>query len=530
MPGQHYRPFEMRLEWAVEERGVEDRFYVTTPIYYVNDVPHIGHAYTTVAADVAARFHRLKGADVRFLTGTDEHGQKVMEAAEKRGVTPQAHVDEIAAAWKALWPRLNISNDDFIRTTEDRHKRPVQEFWQRLYDSGDVYLGTYEGPYCVACEEFYQPAQLVDGNCPTHGRPVEMIREDNYFFRLSKYKDWLLNDYYARTPAPVQPVSRLNEVRSFVQDLKDISISRSTLSWGITLPWDSAHVVYVWLEALLNYITALGYPDGELFTRYWPGVNLVGKDILRFHAVTWPAMLHAAGIEPPRLVFAHGYLLVGGEKMSKTKLTGIHPDDLIATFGVDGFRYYFMRDIAFGQDGNFSWESMVARYNAELANGIGNLASRVLALIEANCAGRVPDPAGGERDDDRALRSVAERAIDAYDDAMERFAFNEALDAVDSIVRAANGYLVETAPWKLAKEPGNERRVAEILYAAAETLRVLAVLLSPFIPATSERLWASLGIEEELGLQRLPDAARWGGLTPGCAVTKGESLFPRLDG
>ncbi len=506
-----------------------DRFYITTPIYYVNDVPHIGHAYTTVAADVAARFHRLKGEDVFFLTGTDEHGQKVQRAAEAKGRTPQQWVDEIVPKWKSLLPTLDVSNDDFIRTTEERHITRVQEFWQRLYDAGDVYLGTYEGLYCVGCEDYYREPELVDGNCPVHGTPVDRVTEENYFFRLSKYKDWLLNDYYARTPAPVQPAVRLNEVVNFAKDLQDISISRSALSWGIPIPWDPKHVIYVWVEALLNYITALGYPDGEALKAYWPGVNFVGKDILRFHAVTWPAMLHAAGLEPPRTVFAHGYLLVGGEKMSKTKLTGIHPDDLIGTFGTDAYRYYFLRDIAFGQDGSFSWESLAARYNAELANGIGNLASRVLALIESNFAGAVPDPTGGERDEDKALRSTAEKAVVAYDQALERFAFGEGLEAVDSIVREANQYLVKTAPWKLAKEPDQEKRVAAVLYTSAESLRLIALLLSPFMPGASARLWASLGIATPLDQQRLPVAGRWGGLEPGAKVTKGDALFPRLD-
>jgi methionyl-tRNA synthetase len=509
---------------------VNSSFYVTTPIYYVNDVPHIGHAYTTVAADVAARFHRLKGLDVHFLTGTDEHGEKVANAAEKKGRSPQEWVDSVVPAWKELWKRLEISNDDFIRTTEARHKEPVQRFWQTLYESGDVYLGKYEGPYCIHCEEFYKPEDLIDGNCPIHGVPVEIVSEENYFFRLSKYKDWLVNEYYARTPAPVYPQARLNEVLKFAEDLQDTSISRSSFTWGIPIPWDPKHVIYVWVEALLNYITAVGYPDGELFKRFWPGIHFVGKDILRFHAVTWPAMLHAAGLEPPQQVVAHGWLLVGGEKMSKTKLTGIHPDQLIETFGVDGFRYYFLRDVTFGQDGSFSWESMLARYNAELANGVGNLASRVLALIESNCDGVVPDPAGGEQDPERTLRSVTEKAVVSYDDALERYAFQDGLEAVDSIVREANQYLVQTAPWKLAKEQSQQKRVNAILYTTAETLRILAVLLSPFTPDASSRLWAGLGNATPLSDARLPAAGRWGGLQPGAPISRGEPLFPRVEG
>lgn len=503
-------------------------FYITTPIYYVNDVPHIGHAYTTVAADAAARFHRLKGDDVYFLTGVDEHGQTNLRSAQARGMDPQTYVDGMAATWKGLWPALQVSNDDFIRTTEERHKAPVREFWRRLHDNGDVYLATYEGPYCISCEAFYRPEELADGNCPQHGRPVETLSEENYFFRQSRYVDWLLGEYYARTPAPVQPPVRLNEAVAWARDLKDISISRSSFSWGIPVPWDPKHIFYVWIEALLNYVTALGYPDGEKFRRYWPGVHLMAKEILRFHAVTWPIMLHAAGLEPPRLVYAHGWLLVGGEKMSKTKLTGIHPDQLIETFGVDAYRYYFLREVPFGRDGSFSWETMVARYNAELANGLGNLASRVLALIETNCRGRVPDPAGGEQDAERALRRVADLSLERYDGAMERLAFNEALDAVDAIVREVNGYLVATAPWKLAKEPG-QPRIGAILYSAAECLRLLAVMLSPFMPGACARLWSSLGAREPLEAQRLPAAARWGGLVPGTPVARGESLFPRIE-
>ena len=504
-------------------------FYVTTPIYYVNDVPHIGHAYTTVAADVAARYHRLKGDEVYFLTGTDEHGLKVERAAAENGVDPQTWTDQISGRFRELIPKLDITNDDFIRTSQARHTERVQRFVQDLYDRGQIYAGEYEGLYCVSCEAFYLESELVEGNCPVHDRPVEKVREQNYFFRLSEHADWLLNEYYARKPAPVQPQARLNEVVSFVRGgLEDISISRPSVEWGIPVPWDPKHVIYVWIDALQNYITALGYPDGELFKTFWPAVHLVGKEIIRFHAVIWPAMLHAAGIDPPDLVFAHGWLLVGGEKMSKTKLTGIHPDELLPTFGSDGYRYLFLRDVQFGQDGNFSWEGFVARYNAELANGLGNLAARVLALIGSNFDGVVPQH-GTELDPERALRSTVEKSVVAYEDALDRFAFHEGLDAVDRIVRQANGYLVETAPWKLAKEPGNEGRVETILWAAAETLRVLAVLLSPFTPRASASLWDQLGIGEPLAQQLLPAAARWGGLAPGAKVTKGESLFPRID-
>jgi methionyl-tRNA synthetase len=501
-------------------------FYVTTPIYYVNDVPHIGHAYTTVAADVATRYHRLKGDDSYFLTGTDEHGQNVERAAAKHDMDPKAWTDSMIPRWKEVWSSLEISNDDFIRTTEDRHKRPVQAFVQELYDRGEIYPGEYEGPYCVSCEAFYLDSELVDGNCPTHGRPVERLKEENYFFRLSKYADWLLNDYYARTPPSVAPAARLNEVIGFVKGgLQDLSVSRPSLEWGIPLPWDTRHVIYVWVEALQNYITALGFPDGERFKRYWPAVHLIGKDILRFHAVIWPAMLHAAGVEPPRQIFAHGWLLVGGEKMSKTRLTGIHPNDLLGTFGADAYRYYFLREISFGQDGSFSWESMLARYNADLANDLGNLASRVLAMIASYFDGVVPSAAGPPAGE---LADVAVKAVDEYVHCFDALDFQAGISSAWEIVRAANRYVVSTAPWELNKQ-GRLQECASALYDAAECVRLAAVLLSPVMPSACGRLWEQLGIAEPLGGLRLPGAAAWGGLVPGTKVARGQSLFPRLE-
>ncbi len=505
---------------------MSDSFYITTPIYYVNDVPHIGHAYTTVAADASARYHRLAGRPTYFLTGTDEHGEKVERAARERNMDPKAWTDSIIPRWRDVWANLDISYDDFIRTTEERHETPVKAFVQALFDRGEIYLDEYEGPYCVACEQFYLESELVDGKCPIHGTPVDWLKEPNYFFRQSAQADWLLNDYYARTPAPVQPKERLNEVIGLVrQGLQDISISRPSLEWGIPLPWEPSHVIYVWIEALQNYITALGYPDGELFKTFWPAVHLIGKDILRFHAVTWPAMLHAAGEEPPRLVFAHGWLLVKGEKMSKTKLTGIHPDELLATFGVDAYRYYFLREIAFGQDGNFSWESMVARYNADLANGLGNLASRVLSMITSYFAGVVPEP----KDDagQGALERAAAAALPPYQKGMESFAFHEAIEAAFGIVREANGFIVATAPWNLAKDPAKRGELASVLWASAEALRVLAILLFPVMPGACERLWDQLGPPDKLVDQRIDDAV-WGRLAPGTLVRKGDGLFPRI--
>ncbi|MGH3344566.1 MAG: methionine--tRNA ligase, partial [Carbonactinosporaceae bacterium] len=389
-------------------------FYITTPIYYVNDAPHIGHAYTTVAGDVLARWHRQRGAPVWFLTGTDEHGQKVMRSAEEHGMSPQEWTDRIVAdAWQPVLRTLDVTNDDFIRTTEARHTGRVQDFWQTLYDRGEVYQGSYEGPYCVHCEEYKLPGELLEGRpedgagtklCPIHQRPVEMLAEDNYFFRLSAYTGKLLA-HYAENPGFIEPESARNEIVRFVeQGLQDLSISRSTFSWGIPIPWDSAHVLYVWIDALLNYATAVGYgADEQRFRHIWPAdVHLVGKDILRFHAVIWPAMLMAAGLPLPHKVFANGWLLVGGQKMSKSRLTGIAPEQITDHFGSDAFRYYFMRAIPFGQDGSFSWEDMSARYQSELANDFGNLASRVQAMVGRYFDGTLPAPAAS---------GPAERAI-----------------------------------------------------------------------------------------------------------------------
>ena len=399
----------------------KDTFYLTTPIYYINDLPHIGHAYTTIAADVLARWRRAHGDKVLFLTGTDEHGQKVARAAEAGGLDPQAWTDRIVERWKATWAELDIAYDDFIRTTEERHVVPVQHLWRQLYDQGDVYLDSYEGLYCVACEQFYTPEELVDGRCPIHGTPVEVVREENYFFRISKYADRLLEHYRAH-PEFVRPETRLREVVSFVeQGLQDLSISRSSFTWGVPIPWDPRHVMYVWVDALQNYLTAAGWDaDMEKFAHVWPAdYHFVGKDILRFHAVTWPAILLAAGLPLPRTVQAHGWLLVGGEKMSKTKLTGIAPHDLVAPFGSDAVRYFFQREVAFGQDGNFSWEAMVERYNADLANGLGNLASRVTAMVERYRDGVLPGPGpAGEAEvavQDAAARAYPEASADLVD-------------------------------------------------------------------------------------------------------------------
>ncbi len=509
---------------------MKDTTYITTPIYYINDEPHIGHAYTTVAADVLARWRRAHGERVFFLTGTDEHGQKVARAAEARGLEPKAWTDQIVERWKAAWASLEIGYDDFIRTTEKRHEVPVQHLWQRLYEQGDVYLDAYEGLYCVACEQFYAPEELVDGNCPIHGTPVDMVREENYFFRLSKYADQLL-ELYREHPEFVRPEARLHEVRSFVeQGLQDLSISRSSFEWGVPVPWDPSHVIYVWIDALQNYTTAAGWDaDMERFERVWPAdYHFVGKDILRFHAVIWPAILMAAGLPVPRTVQAHGWLLVGGEKMSKTKLTGIAPEDLVRPFGSDAFRYFFQREVAFGQDGNFSWEAMVERYNADLANGLGNLASRVTAMVERYRDGALPG-AGEPGPAEEAVRRAAEGAYaDAHAAIDGELAFERALAAIWRLVASANGYLSERKPWDLAKA-GDDRALDTVLYTGAEALRIIALLASPWLTKAAPRIWAAVGAPGELREARLPEALGWGGLPAGARVERLGGLFPRLD-
>jgi methionyl-tRNA synthetase len=521
-------------------------FYVTTPIYYVNDAPHIGHAYTTVAGDVLSRWHRQRGEKVWFLTGTDEHGEKVLRSARANDLPPQQWCDRLVeTAWKPVLRTIDVANDDFIRTTEERHTRRVQAFVQGLYDAGEIYEGLYEGPYCVDCEEFKLDGELLDGDgeylgqrlCPIHGRPVEQLSERNWFFRLSKYADALL-DHYAAHPDAVEPASARNEVLAFIrQGLQDLSVSRSTFDWGIPVPWDPDQVVYVWFDALLNYATAVGLgdadgPGAEQFATTFPAdVHLVGKDILRFHAVIWPAMLMAAGLPLPRKVFAHGWLLVGGEKMSKSKLTGIAPAQVVDHFGSDAFRYYFLRAIQFGADGSFSWEDMAARYTAELANGFGNLASRVAAMVGRYCGGVLP-AAVAPGPAEAAVADVAARATDQADDRVGALDFSAAIGAVWQLVDALNGYLTEQAPWQLAKYPDQRDRLETVLATAAEGLRVLAVLLNPVMPRACAALWASLGAEAVIGpldAQPLAEAGHWGQLPAGVSVTKGAVLFPRLD-
>jgi methionyl-tRNA synthetase len=510
-----------------------ETFYLTTPIFYINDVPHLGHAYTTVNSDFVCRFRRMQGRTVHFLTGTDEHGEKVMRSAAERGLQPKQWADEIIPRWTEVWEALDVSNDDFIRTTEARHERPVQEFVQSLYDRDEIYLGTYEGLYCVGCEAFKVPDELVDGNCPLHGVPPEVVKEDNYFFRLSKYADRLI-EWYEGDDRSVMPEARRNEVLGKVrQGLEDLSISRVSFDWGIPVPWDPKHVIYVWVDALQNYITAIGYgSDESRFARIWPAdVHMIGKDILWFHAVIWPAMLMAQGLPLPRTVFAHGFLQVGGEKMSKSKLTGISPHDLVATFGSDGYRYYFVREMSFGQDGNFSWEGMVDRYNVDLANDFGNLASRVLSMATRYLDGVVPDaPSEDELDDaDRSLRATHTSALAGMEAAIDELAPHEALKSAWSFVRKANAYVEEVAPWALAKDPERRRRLEVVLYVLLDSLRQLSLMTCPITPRAAQELWTRLGLEGEVAHQTFEAQGGWGRLRPGSQVRTGDPLFPRLE-
>jgi methionyl-tRNA synthetase len=513
-------------------------FYITTPIYYVNSVPHLGTAYTTIAADALARYRRMSGDDVFFLTGLDEHGQKVAQAAEENGTSPQEWVDAIAPKFAETWRMLDITNDDFIRTTEERHVRGTQEFLQVLKDNGDLYQGHYEGWYCVPDETYWTEDQLAEGGaCPTCGRGVEFVREDNWFFRLSAYEERLLAHYEAH-PEFVQPETRRNEVLSFVRGgLRDLSISRTTFTWGIPLPFDPDHVMYVWFDALLNYITATGFgADGSpKFTgeraHYWPAqVQFVGKDIIRFHCVIWPAMLMAAGLPLPETVFAHGFLLTKGEKMSKSKGNAQSPADLVARFGVDAYRYYFLRDVQFGADGSISMESMVQRYNGDLANDWGNLVSRLFNMTEKYVGGLVPEAPDGAAATfaDREMQQIAASLPTCYADSMSRLDYAGALECTWDLIKYVNRYIETEAPWNLAKSDENRRRLSAVLYNALEAVRIAALFTAPVMPNTSAEVWRRLGLGDLFAVSEIVVAAAWGGLPPGNTVTKGEALFPRI--
>jgi methionyl-tRNA synthetase len=493
-------------------------FYLTTPIYYVNDAPHIGHAYTTVTADAVARWHRLLGDDVTFLTGTDEHGLKVQRVAEANGVTPQEWADGTAQRFVDTWQSLNIANDDFIRTTEPRHYQAVAKLLQACYDAGDIELRKYKGLYSVADEAYVSADEVAD--LEARGRQVIELEEENYFFKLSKFEQPLL-DYYEANPDFVAPGIRRNEALGFIrQGLQDFSMSRTSISWGIPLPWDASHVTYVWFDALANYLTAAGYgDDAEKFEKTWPAIHVIGKDILRFHCVYWPAMLMSAGIELPKSVKVHGFLLVGGEKMSKTSLNQIAPKDLVEDFGVDGFRYHFLRNQNFGPDGDFSYEGMVDRYNADLANNFGNLLNRVATVVGKKCGGIGPAPVP-----ESPLSAVADEVYAAAAKAWDEFAPPTALEQTWRLIRDANAALEDAEPWK--KDPGPE--VDAVLGDALEVLRLVCVLAYAAMPDSCSEAWSRIGMAGSPADVRLPEAARWGGYPGGLTVTKGAALFPRI--
>ncbi|MBS3974497.1 MAG: methionine--tRNA ligase [Actinobacteria bacterium] len=510
-------------------------FYLTTPIYYVNSVPHLGTAYTTIAADALARYRRMTGYDVFFLTGLDEHGQKVAQAAAEHNMTPQQWCDEIAPRFLDTWGLLQITNDDFIRTTEERHKSGVQAFWNALHDKGHLYQGRYEGWYCVPDETFYSEEQLTDGACPGCGRDVQYIREENWFFRLSEFQQRLL-DHYEANPGFIQPATRRNEVVSFVSGgLKDLSISRTTFSWGVPLPFAENHVTYVWIDALLNYVTAAGYGSSssdmvDRFERYWPAqVHFVGKDIIRFHCVIWPAMLMAAGIELPESVFAHGFLLTKGEKMSKSKGNVVDPQSLVEKFGVDGYRYYFLRDVQFGADGSISMESMVQRYNGDLANDWGNLCSRALNMAEKYFDSVVPaDSATDLSDGERSLRAIAGLLPERYESAMAALNYAAALEATWDLIKETNRYIESAEPWNLAKSEEHADRLKTVIYHALEAVRIAALFCAPILPITSADIWSRLGLGDIHEVKEIEAQAKWGGLPSGNRIVKGTPLFPRI--
>jgi methionyl-tRNA synthetase len=501
-------------------------FYITTPIYYVNDLPHIGHIYTTTVADTIARYKRMLGYDVRFLTGTDEHGQKMDRTAREQGLTPRELADRVVRRYPPLWKTLEITNDDFIRTTEPRHHAGVHALIAKLQERGDIYKGSYEGWYCAGCEAFYPETQLVDGRCPDQGHPVDLLKEDSYFFRLSAYQGPLLA-HYREHPEFIRPESRYNEVVRFVEmGLKDLSISRVSLKWGIPWPGDGAHVVYVWLDALANYVTALGFgsPDTSLYDRYWPAdLHLVGKDILRFHCVYWPAFLLSAGLPLPRQVYGHGWWLRDERKMSKSLGNVVRPDYLIERFGADPLRYFLLREMTFGQDASFSDEAFLARYNADLANGLGNASARVLALARRSFDGRTPT----ELCDASVLRTAAETAVGRYRAAMDAYEFQRALEAVWELLSAVDSYVNEKAPWSIAKTEGRDSvRLRHVLYNCLEALRLAAVMVGPVMPGRAVRLLGQLGIAE-----RSPSEAdlAWGGLPLDTPLGEEGVLFPRAD-
>ena len=508
-----------------------EKFYITTPIYYPSDKLHIGHSYCTVATDTMARYKRLRGYDVKFLTGTDEHGQKIERIAEKQGITPKQYVDKIVSGIKDLWKELDISYDHFIRTTDDYHVKSVQKIFKQLYDQGDIYKSEYEGWYCTPCESFYTDVQLVDGKCPDCGREVERLKEESYFFRLSKYQDRLIK-YIEEHPEFIQPQTRQNEmINNFLKPgLEDLCVSRTSFNWGIPVTFDPKHIVYVWVDALTNYITALGYgsDDDSEFKKYWPAdVHVVGKEIVRFHTIIWPAMLMALDLPLPKQVFGHGWLIIDGGKMSKSKGNVVDPKVLVDRYGVDAIRYFLLREIAFGQDGNFTNEALIQRINSDLANDLGNLVSRTVGMIEKYFDGKIPADRE-ETEFDVSLKDTAKAVTEKVDTLLDKMLFSDALTEIWTLIRRSNKYVDETQPWVLAKDDSQKAKLANVLYNLSEAIRIVSVLIQPFMPNTPKLIWKQLGVSE--GEATAWDSAKtWGVLPADTVYTKGDVIFPRID-